>query len=148
MFFCLAVLLLSLGAWSLTFKQTEGKLLSYKELMVGTGGGFPGINYSDALPSLAPIHHVEYYYSVDNVGYVSKLIGMGARSWSLSPFGKMRWEHNTTIGRSIPVYHSRLLPRLAVLHRGIDPLMIFMFSLAGYGCIRLSLWIDSHAADA
>ena len=139
-----AGLLLLLGAWTFTFSEAKGKVISLDNTGMMMSGGYSGVPFVHNRPSQTTSVAVSYSYRVEGKRLEGSRIGMGLAPWTLSPLGPMGWEQNARPGTAVTVYHPPFLPSVSVLHRGIDVVSIAVLVLVGIALIKFSAWLQRH----
>ena len=145
----LAFGLVVLGLWTFFFEAVEGQVEHMEPRKTLASGSYPGIPFARrSSATYVDGVHVVYRYRVDGRDYHGTRIGMGLWPWSLSPFSKMQWEQRAAAGWPVIVYHAPGRPRIAVLHRGIDPVVTLALLLAGFGLLKFSAWMRRTALNS
>ena len=139
-----AGLLLMLGAWTFTFSEVKGEVISLEKTGMMMSGGYSGIPRVHNRPSQTTSVAVSYSYRVEGKRLEASRIGMGLAPWTLSPLGPMRWERHARPGAALTVYHAPGLPSISVLHRGIDVVSIAVLVLVGIALRKFSIWLQRH----
>jgi hypothetical protein len=147
-FVAAACLLAALGAWSLGFVETTGRLIEIERSRMTTSGGYPGIPHVRGNANSVGTRSVRYRYRVGEARIEGSRIGMGLAPWTLSPIAPMRWEQNAESGESVTVYYAPALPSVSVLHRGLDVVCIFVLGFVGLSLIKLSKWLHRRGQDS
>lgn len=133
------------GLWTFTFVPIEGEIERIEAVERMASGGYSGVPLVNSGPSHFGDVDVEYRYRVGETSYRAERIGMGLWPWSLSPFEEMEWERRAAADWPVIVYHSNRWPEVAVLHRGIDPVVISVLVVIGLGIRRFSRWMETAA---
>lgn len=133
------------GLWTFTFVPVEGEIERLEVVETLASGGYPGVPRVNHSSSFFDDVEVEYRYRVDGKTYRAERVGMGPWPWSLSPFGQMAWERRASADWPAVVYHSPRWPEVAVLHRGIDPVVVAALTFMGLALRRFSRWMETAA---
>ncbi|NKI35596.1 DUF3592 domain-containing protein [Wenzhouxiangella sp. XN79A] len=146
LFIAVALVILALGLWTYSFESVSGRLLDHHHGRSVIAGDYPGIPLVARGQRSVPTLFVNYRYTVDGRRYESSRVGMGFRSWSLSPFSLMDWERDLeSLPANVEVWHSPAIPEISVLHRGPDVVLTISFAFMGLTFLSLSNWIGRHS---
>ena len=145
---CLILLSLALllaGLSTFTFSEARGTILQ-SQLTLSGGGSYPVDKPGTGgnKPIRVPTQSVLYEFEVGERSYKSSTVGIGAASWTLSPFSKMEWEIDLENESPITVYYLDCYPYLSVLHRGPDIFTFAVLLATGGILFRFSRWLDSY----